>query len=221
MHETRWVWRVRRWALVAVAALLALAPLLPTGALAQTATPVPPEVSTCANAATGLLLAAPAMTHATPTPRGLVVLDPATGETVTTIDLANVVRMIPTRLPGHAVAVTIDDELSVVDATAGRATPLSLPPGIEGGDLYAIPYQYSTATGRRYLLLGDGSGRQAVLVDLQTATAHDLVAPIAAAGSTIGIVLGAELAPDDARVLVWDGRDSYLIDTATPERRSG
>ncbi len=147
--------------------------------------------------------------------RGLIVVDPTTGERLGEIDVPLIDAAFPTAIPGKAIAIS-GNELYLIDTTALSATLIPLGDG-SAADLSPNPVQFRGTAGIRFMLLGSPSFDQVYLIDVETAIATDLSALIPTPAPDSPVFLSfAAITPDDAHVLAWDGRHVYVFETANP-----
>jgi len=163
---------------------------------------------------TGVLLLRPVNSIGTAL-RGLIAIDPATGDRIGEIDVPLIDDAFPTALPGKAIAIS-GNELYLVDTSDFSATPVSLGKG-NAADLSPNQVQFRGTAGTRFMLFGSPSFDQVYLIDVQLGVATDLSVLIPTPSPDSPVVLSfAAVTPDDAHVLAWDGRHVYVFETENP-----
>lgn len=202
-----------------VLALLGTSSVGMTSAQAQDVTtaamPRPATIDGCdVSPPTGRVLVQPVVPSGAAQP-GLVVVDPTTGGETGRIDVPPVTALFPTALPDRALAIAGDD-LFLIDAADLTATWIELDE--PASDLSPNPVQFRGTAGTRYVLLGTPSFDLAVLVDVQSGSATNLTALVVPPVPDAQVFLPfAAVTPNDAQVVMWDGRHVYVVNTANPE----
>lgn len=183
----------------------------PAGTIAQ-----PVQSGPCGEVTpAGALLLRPVSPTGVPTV-GLVVADPATGDERGRIETPLVDAVFSTARRGLALAVS-GAELYLIDTSELTATEINLS-GTSARGLTPNPVQFRGTAGTRYLLLGSPSFDQVWLIDLERVTASDLTASVPAPAPDATVFLSfAAVTPDDAHVVLWDGRHVYVVETAAPD----
>ncbi|MGI8477900.1 MAG: hypothetical protein ACR2OO_16245 [Thermomicrobiales bacterium] len=206
----------RRGARIDLQAFVLLLALLLLGgsAAAVAAAPATPPASSadrpsCRGVeAAGLLLVAASSPSGDPAP-GLRVVDPSSGRTHRTIDTPPVVALYPTSFSGHALARS-KTALLLVDAVAGSAKPVDLPPAV-ADEIYPSQMLARGSAGKRWTVVGSDRLSVAFLLDLRsgrTISIGELIGSKELPAQFIGF---AAVSPDDAHALAWDGQHSFLI----------
>jgi hypothetical protein len=165
---------------------------------------------------TGTLLLRPVSTTGLPE-KGLIVVDPATGHERGRLDLPLVDIAFPTAIPGLALAIS-GAELFLVDTANLTATKISLN-GESAQDLTPNPVQFRGTSGKRFVLLGSPAFDKVLLIDLLQGVATNLTAAVPPPAPDSPVFLSfAAVTPDDAHVVMWDGRHIYVTETMNPEK---
>ena len=199
-----------RWCSTLVLILVALAmPIAGTHAQEASSDTDRGRLHECGDEPTGRILFVP-VDDTGQSSAGLSVANPATGETVATIDLPIVERLNPLRSTGKAIASAEDGAYYLVDGFKAIATRLDI--SVESGLLFEWWLGVPLGVGEHKTILTDG--RDAFLLDLDSAVTTDLRSLLPAGSPEIP--LQPILSPDERFVLLWDALQLWLVPTADP-----
>jgi hypothetical protein len=145
----------------------------------------------------------------------LLVIDPADGGKLGRITMPTVDAAFPTALPHRALAISGSD-LYLVDSEALTAQIITLD-GDSAAELTPNPVQFRGTAGERFMLLGSPSFDRAYVIDAQEGVAINLTSLIEPPAPDAPVFISfAAVTPDDAHVVLWDGRHVYVVALNNP-----
>lgn len=145
--------------------------------------------------------------------RAVIVADASTGEVDSTIDIPDVDRLIPLRIPGYLIAVTAEPSAWLVNVATGTATTLDVADPDDIDIFTEQRFGLPPGPGQRFTVVG--AGGQPYLLDTETATFTEL-RPLLLDTPDFAPLINPAVSSDERYLTVWNGFEQWLLPTADP-----